>query len=194
MPKWAQDDPKNFFQAADEYEGVGNRRYMEIEFALPNELKTVEQYRQIIDAFIAKHLKDHYYAYAIHNKIGVMSEGQHHPHVHIMFFEQVTNEVGKKMKLGLQNFFIWCIKRYLLRAFAYWERPSGVAESERLCCVYRQMFRCRVVLSDKEATAHWWRPTVAHQTTQAPFRRFRTATEDKRENMLCGVRQQCSDS
>ena len=25
-----------FFQAADEYEAIGNRRYMEIEFALPN--------------------------------------------------------------------------------------------------------------------------------------------------------------
>ena len=47
LPKWAQDDPKNFFQAAEEYEAVGNRRYREIEFALPNELKTVEQYRQI---------------------------------------------------------------------------------------------------------------------------------------------------
>ena len=72
LPKWAHDDPKKFFQAADRYEGVGNRRYMEIEFALPNELKTVNQYRQIIDAFIAKHLSEHYYAYAIHNKIGVM--------------------------------------------------------------------------------------------------------------------------
>ena len=80
LPKWAHDDPKRFFQAADKYEGKGNRRYMEIEFALPNELKTVEQYRQIIDAFIAKHLSNHYYAYAIHNKIGVMSDGQHHPH------------------------------------------------------------------------------------------------------------------
>ncbi|MBR0288369.1 MAG: hypothetical protein IJQ82_05265 [Selenomonadaceae bacterium] len=45
LPKWAHDDPKKFFQAADKYEGKGNRRYMEIEFALPNELKTVEQYR-----------------------------------------------------------------------------------------------------------------------------------------------------
>ena len=42
LPKWAHDDPKKFFQAADEYEAVGNRRYVEIEFALPNELKTVE--------------------------------------------------------------------------------------------------------------------------------------------------------
>lgn len=69
---------------------------MEIEFDLPNELKTVEQYRQIIDAFIAKHLSNHYYAYAIHNKIGVMSDGQHHPHVHIMFSERLIDDVEKR--------------------------------------------------------------------------------------------------
>ena len=107
LPKWAQDDPKNFFQAADEYEGVGNRRYMEIEFALPNELKTVEQYRQIIDAFIAKHLSDHYYAYAIHNKIGVMSDGQHHPHVHIMFSERLIDDVEKIKERSAKAFFLY---------------------------------------------------------------------------------------
>ena len=107
LPKWANDDPKNFFQAADEYEGVGNRRYREIEFALPNELKTVEQYRQIIDAFIAKHLRDHYYAYAIHNKIGVMSDGQHHPHVHIMFSERLIDDVEKKKERAAKNFFLY---------------------------------------------------------------------------------------
>ena len=105
LPKWARNDPKKFFQAADKYEGVGNRRYMEIEFALPNELKTVEQYQQIIDAFIAKHLSNHYYAYAIHNKIGVMSDGQHHPHVHIMFSERLIDEVEKKKERAACNFF-----------------------------------------------------------------------------------------
>ncbi len=105
LPKWAKDDPKKFFKAADKYEGVGNRRYMEIEFALPNELQTVEQYRQIIDAFIEKHLKDHYYAYAIHNKIGTMSNGQHNPRVHIMFSERQIDEVEKKRERAACNFF-----------------------------------------------------------------------------------------
>ena len=105
LPKWAKDDPKKFFKAADKYEGVGNRRYMEIEFALPNELQTVEQFRQIIDAFIEKHLKDHYYAYAIHNKIGTMSNGQHNPHVHIMFSERQIDEVEKKRERAACNFF-----------------------------------------------------------------------------------------
>ena len=107
LPKWAEDDPKVFFEAADKYEGIGNRRYREIEFALPNELKTVEQYRQIIDAFIAKHLSDHYYAYAIHNKIGVMSEGQHHPHVHIMFSERLIDDVEKRKERPAEFFFLY---------------------------------------------------------------------------------------
>jgi len=107
LPKWAKDDPKNFFQAADKYEGVGHRRYVEIEFALPNELKTVEQYRQIINAFIAKHLSNHYFAYAIHNKIGMMSEGQHHPHVHIMFSERLIDAVEKKKERAANAFFLY---------------------------------------------------------------------------------------
>ena len=98
---------KKFFKAADKYEGIGNRRYMKIEFALPNELKTIEQYRQIIDAFIEKHLKDHYYAYAIHDKIGVMSNGQHHPHVHIMFSERLIDEVEKIKERPAKYFFLY---------------------------------------------------------------------------------------
>jgi len=106
LPKWAHDDPKKFFQAADIYEGVGHRRYVEIEFALPNELKTVEQYCQIIDAFIAKHLSEHYYAYAIHDKIGMLS-GQRHPHVHIMFSERLIDDVEKIKERSADVFFLY---------------------------------------------------------------------------------------
>ena len=106
LPKWANDDPKKFFQAADKYEGVGHRRYVEIEFALPNELKTIEQYRQIIDAFIAKHLSEHYYAYAIHDKIGMLS-GQRHPHVHIMFSERLIDDVEKIKERSAKAFFLY---------------------------------------------------------------------------------------
>lgn len=105
LPKWAKNDPKKFFKAADKYESKGNRRYMEIEFALPNELKTVEQYRKIIDAFIDKHLSNHYFAYAIHDKIGAMSNGQHHPHVHIMFSERLIDDVEKIKERSPKNFF-----------------------------------------------------------------------------------------
>ena len=105
LPNWAKDDPKKFFRAADKYEGCGNRRYVEIEFALPNELTTVEQYRQIIDPFIAKHLNDHYYTLAIHEKFGALSNGQRHPHVHIMFSERLIDDVEKIKERSPKNFF-----------------------------------------------------------------------------------------
>ena len=110
LPKWAKNAPKKFFQAADKYEGVGHRRYVEIEFALPNELKTVEQYRQIIEAFIAKHLSEYYYAYAIHDKIGMLS-GQHHPHVHIMFSERLIDDVEKIKERSAKAFFLYPARR-----------------------------------------------------------------------------------
>lgn len=84
---------------------MGNRRYIEIEFVLPNELKTVEQYCQIIDAFIEKHLLNHYYAYAIHEKIGMLPEEHRHPHVHIMFSERLIDEMEKIKERPAKYFF-----------------------------------------------------------------------------------------
>lgn len=74
LPSWANGSPQKFFEAATRYEDKGNCRYKELELSLPNEL-TPEQNKEIVDAFIAHHLKDHYYAYAIHDKIGAMSNG-----------------------------------------------------------------------------------------------------------------------
>ena len=93
LPKWAKNSPQRFFDAATRYEDKGNRRYKEIELSLPNEL-TLEQNREIIDRFIANHLANHYYAYAIHEKAGELS-GERHPHVHIMFSERLIDDVER---------------------------------------------------------------------------------------------------
>jgi len=105
LPTWANDNPKNFFNAADKYEGKNRRRYVEIEFSLPNELTSVEDYKKIIDHFIDLHLKDHYYAYAIHEKIGNLSDGVRHPHCHIMFSERLIDDVEKIQERKPENFF-----------------------------------------------------------------------------------------
>ena len=38
MPAWAQDDPRAYWQAADEHERANGRLYSEIQFTLPREL------------------------------------------------------------------------------------------------------------------------------------------------------------
>ncbi len=93
LPKWAKGSAQKFFSAATRYEDKGNVRYREIELSLPNEL-TLEQNREIVDRFIANHVSNHYYAYAIHEKAGALS-GERHPHVHIMFSERLIDDVEK---------------------------------------------------------------------------------------------------
>lgn len=93
LPKWAKDSPQKFFSAATRYEDKGNCRYKEIELSLPNEL-TLEQNREIVDRFLANHLANHYYAYAIHDKVGELSS-ERHPHVHIMFSERLIDDVER---------------------------------------------------------------------------------------------------
>ena len=93
LPKWAKGSAQKFFSAATRYEDKGNVRYREIELSLPNEL-SLKQNLEILDRFIADHLSSHYYAFAIHEKAGALSE-ESHPHVHIMFSERLIDDVER---------------------------------------------------------------------------------------------------
>ena len=35
MPEWAEENPRSYWEAADEYERANGRLYREIQFALP---------------------------------------------------------------------------------------------------------------------------------------------------------------
>ncbi len=103
LPKWAKGSAQKFFSAATRYEDKRNRRYKEIELSLPNEL-TLEQNREIVNRFIANHVSNHYYAYAIHEKTGELS-GERHPHVHIMFSERLVDDVEKVKERPAYKYF-----------------------------------------------------------------------------------------
>lgn len=104
LPQWAEDDPKIFFEAADLYERANGERYKEIEFALPNELP-FEAQEEIVKTFIQRILPNHYYAYAIHDKIGQMSDGEHNVHTHIMFSTREIDEYEKMVGRDAKTFF-----------------------------------------------------------------------------------------
>jgi hypothetical protein len=103
LPKWAKGSAQKFFSAATRYEDKRNRRYKEIELSLPNEL-TLEQNREIVERFIANHVANHYYAYAIHEKAGELS-GERHPHVHIMFSERLIDDVEEAKERPAYKYF-----------------------------------------------------------------------------------------
>lgn len=103
LPKWAKGSAQKFFSAATRYEDKRNRRYKEIELSLPNEL-ALEQNREIVEKFIANHVSNHYYAYAIHEKEGELS-GERHPHIHIMFSERLIDDVEKVSERPAYKYF-----------------------------------------------------------------------------------------
>ena len=104
LPRWAEGNAKKFFQAADRYERGNGERYKEIVFSLPNELG-LEENKKIVEAFVQKHLQDFYYAYAIHDKVGAMSNGERQPHVHIMFSTREIDDVEKRQERPPELFF-----------------------------------------------------------------------------------------
>ena len=120
LPKWAKGSAQKFFSAATRYEDKGNVRYREIELSLPNEL-TLEQNREIVDKFIANHVSNHYYAYAIHEKAGAVS-GERHPHVHIMFSERLIDDVEKTSERPACKYFRRAAKPLKGEAVASFER------------------------------------------------------------------------
>lgn len=109
LPSWAKDSdgnpsPRVFFAAADRYSDAGTVRYKEIEFALPNEL-TLEQDKALIQEFIDTNLPDHYYAFAIHEKIGVLSGETKNMHVHLMLSPKIIDDVERERERTKSNYF-----------------------------------------------------------------------------------------
>jgi len=93
MPSFAQDNPKEFWKSADEFERANARVCTEIEFALPRELN-LEQQKELINEFIKKNLDNGNhkltYSYAIHN-----DKDNHNPHCHLIFSERNNDGIER---------------------------------------------------------------------------------------------------
>lgn len=89
MPKWA-DSPKEFWQAADEYERKNATAYREIILALPREM-TAAQRQALVKDFIKTQFSDkHAFEWGIHNPKASLEKGDQ-PHVHIIYSERLRD-------------------------------------------------------------------------------------------------------
>jgi hypothetical protein len=95
MPSWAEDDPEQFWDAADLYERANGRLYVSADFALPRDLSFNEQVELARD--FARELTDEEklpYTLAIH--AGRDESGfAHNPHAHLMFSERRNDGVER---------------------------------------------------------------------------------------------------
>ncbi|MDD1606988.1 MAG: MobA/MobL family protein [Methylococcaceae bacterium] len=94
MPAWAEHNPAEFWQAADENERANGSTYRELEIALPREL-TPPQRLELVHEFIAQELgENHAYQFAIHTPKAALEKGEQ-PHAHIMYSERIRDGIER---------------------------------------------------------------------------------------------------
>lgn len=94
MPEWAQNDPRTFWQAADEHERANGRVYTEIEVALPREISP-DQRQELVEKFIQEQIgNNHPYTVAIHSPPAALDGGDQ-PHAHIIFSERKLDGIER---------------------------------------------------------------------------------------------------
>ena len=133
MPEWAKDDPRSYWEAADEYERANGRLYREVQFALPKELNE-EQRRELASGFARRLTEGERlpYTLAIHRGDG------ENPHAHLMFSERSNDGIERSReqwfrranrsepeKGGAQNPVWRCPRRG-------WSRPARHGRGRRM--------------------------------------------------------------
>lgn len=89
MPKWAEDNPEFFWNAADQYESMSGRTSAHITIALPKELsklKRLELSNQLIHEFCDKYKMP--YSFSIHSHVASLDERYEQPHLHLLYSER----------------------------------------------------------------------------------------------------------
>ena len=92
MPAWAEEDPRAYWQAADEHERANGRLYSEIQFALPRDLDAGGR-RELAGAFAERVCAGERlpYTLAIHRG---GADGEN-PHAHLMFSERGQDGIAR---------------------------------------------------------------------------------------------------
>ena len=95
MPSWAEDDPAEYWDAADLYERANGRLYVSADFALPLGLSAEDQIALARE--FAHELTDEEalpYTLAIHAGRDENGE-EHNPHAHLMFSERQNDGIER---------------------------------------------------------------------------------------------------
>ena len=91
MPEFAKENPRDYWEAADDFERANGRLFVEIEFALPNELSPVDQcHLASIFAATVTNERDLPYTLAVHEGRG------HNPHAHLMISERANDGIDRE--------------------------------------------------------------------------------------------------
>ena len=92
LPQWAEDDPRSYWEAADEHERSNGRLFQQVEVALPVELDE-RQRRDLAGSFAEKLTREERlpYTLAIHRG----GEAGENPHMHLVISERANDGIER---------------------------------------------------------------------------------------------------
>ena len=103
MPEWAEDNPRSYWEAADQYERANGRLYREVHFALPGELNHSQQ-KELAQDF-AKDLTGSERlpsTLVIHE--GAKAGRPSNPHVHLMWSERGNDGIERSAEQWFKRY------------------------------------------------------------------------------------------
>ena len=101
MPEWAKEDPRSYWEAADEHERVNGRLFREVEFALPRELNEgdqVELAREFASKLANADGERLPYTLAVHRGKG------ENPHAHLMISERANDGIERSREQWFKRY------------------------------------------------------------------------------------------
>ena len=99
MPEWAEEDPRSYWEAADEHERANGSLFREITFALPKELNEGQR-RELASGFAAGVTEGERlpYTLAIHRGDG------ENPHAHLMISERANDGIERSREQWFRRY------------------------------------------------------------------------------------------
>jgi MobA/MobL family len=95
MPVWAQNNPREYWDAADLYERANGRLYVSADFALPRDLSEEDQVA-LAHSFAQELTAGERLPYTLAIHAGRDVDGQeHHPHAHLMISERQNDGIER---------------------------------------------------------------------------------------------------
>ena len=101
MPEWAEDDPRQYWAAADAHERANGRLYREVEFALPRELNERERV-EVASSFAKKLTGEERLPYTLAVHRGGQDGGN--PHAHLMFSERTNDGIERSAEQWFKRY------------------------------------------------------------------------------------------
>ena len=94
MPEWARDNPREYWEAADEYERANGRLYREAHVALPAELNPKQQ-QELAQAFAQDMTGRERLPYTLVIHEGAKPGPESNPHAHLMWSERGNDGIER---------------------------------------------------------------------------------------------------